>query len=109
MERQYRDLQVYLVKLREAVRDLDALVAAAPAFAQEPPEEVGPPDTRPQLDRVVDALSHGDQLTVAEIAGRTRIPAASVRMVVYTHRDKFAPTRLSARRVLWSLTQECSL
>ena len=106
-ERTYR--RVEAGKLMELVRSLEE----AAAFIREvQTDEIEAGIARAertqttQLDLVETVLGHAaeDGLSVAEISEGAGIPAASVRMVLYSNKDRFRPEKKSPRRIRWRLS-----
>ena len=60
---------------------------------------------KPSLERVIAALEQakGRPLTANEIAEAARLLPGTVRMVLYSNRNRFLEQRTSPRRVKWSL------
>lgn len=63
--------------------------------------------TQSGVQAVTRALGQADSpLAVWQIAERTGLPQNSVRVYLYAHPEQFEKTKLSPRRVLWSLAPE---
>lgn len=96
-EKLVQELGKVLATLEQTREELDALRRAA---IEEISLDSG---SVTQLDIVHELLSsYPDQeFTIGQIATATGIQPASVRMVVYSNKDRFEPRRTSPRRVFW--------
>lgn len=92
-----------ILNLKERLERLERLIAAALV-------PHGPQDNRTHLERVTDVLARNSHqhLTATEIARAAGIEISAARLVLYTNKEKFVPTRISPGRVRWQLNQDAA-
>lgn len=63
-------------------------------------------DGKTNCERVIEVLraSDGRWLSASEIAQKAMVDPGSVRMVLYTNKEMFIATRVSAGRVKWQIS-----